>query len=171
MPRWVKIDSPTVPAVQEHCGVRRRTTLDPQGHRDGLPVLMRNELSDAYVVAFEGMEMDTNSGETILTGEVIDQPHLHGILERINGLGLELLSVEALPNLGLLPGWGGYSRQRRPHYHLHSCHRPRQQHLARRPLGFRIARQHNPARAGRAAGGALHQELREPRYARQASSL
>jgi hypothetical protein len=72
--------------------------LDPQGHRDGLPVLMRNELSDAYVVAFEGMEMDTNSGETILTGEVIDQPHLHGILERINGLGLELLSVQALPN-------------------------------------------------------------------------
>ena len=37
---------------------------------------MRNELSDAYAVAFEGMEMDTNSGETILTGEVIDQPHL-----------------------------------------------------------------------------------------------
>ena len=59
---------------------------------------MRNELSDAYAVAFEGMEMDTNSGETILTGEVIDQPHLHGILERINGLGLELLSVQALPN-------------------------------------------------------------------------
>jgi hypothetical protein len=29
---------------------------------------MRNELSDAYAVAFEGMEMDTNSGETILTG-------------------------------------------------------------------------------------------------------
>ena len=77
--------------------------MDPQGHRDGLPVLMRNELSDAYAVAFEGMEMDTNSGETILTGEVIDQPHLHGILERINGLGLEPLSVEALPE-DALPG-------------------------------------------------------------------
>ena len=65
--------------------------------------MMRNELSDAYAVAFEGMEMDTNSGETILTGEVIDQPHLHGILERINGLGLEPLSVEALPE-DALPG-------------------------------------------------------------------
>jgi hypothetical protein len=64
---------------------------------------MRNELSDAYAVAFEGMEMDTNSGETILTGEVIDQPHLYGILSRINGLGLELLSVEALPE-DALPG-------------------------------------------------------------------
>jgi hypothetical protein len=65
--------------------------------------LMRNELSDAYAVAFEGMEIDTNSGETILTGEVIDQPHLYGILGRMNGLGLEPLSVEALPE-DALPG-------------------------------------------------------------------
>ena len=36
-------------------------------------------------------------GQTILIGEIIDQPHLFGILDRINGLGLELLSVQALP--------------------------------------------------------------------------
>ena len=30
-------------------------------------------------------------------GEVIDQPHLYGILSRINGLGLKLVSVQALP--------------------------------------------------------------------------
>jgi hypothetical protein len=48
-------------------------------------------------VAFEGMEMDTKDGHTILTGEIIDQPHLFGILDRINGLGLQLLSVQALP--------------------------------------------------------------------------
>jgi hypothetical protein len=36
-------------------------------------------------------------GDTILTGEVIDQPHLYGILDRINAIGLELLSVQALP--------------------------------------------------------------------------
>jgi hypothetical protein len=43
------------------------------------------------------MKMETKDRETILTGEVIDQPHLFGILDRINGLGLELLSVQALP--------------------------------------------------------------------------
>jgi len=43
------------------------------------------------------MEMETKNGDTILTGEVIDQPHLYGILDRINGLGLKLLSVQALP--------------------------------------------------------------------------
>ena len=43
------------------------------------------------------MRMETEDGRTIFTGEVKDQPHLFGILQRINGLGLELLSGEALP--------------------------------------------------------------------------
>jgi hypothetical protein len=60
-------------------------------------IVVRSELSHKYAVAFERMEMETKDGVTILTGEVIDQPHLFGILERINGLGLQLLSVEALP--------------------------------------------------------------------------
>jgi hypothetical protein len=42
--------------------------------------------------------METREGQTILTGEVKDQPHLFGILQRLNGLGLELLSVEVLPD-------------------------------------------------------------------------
>jgi hypothetical protein len=60
-------------------------------------IVVRSELSDRYAVAFEGMEMETRAGQTILTGEIIDQAHLHGILDRINALGLELVSVEALP--------------------------------------------------------------------------
>jgi len=60
-------------------------------------IVVRSELSDRYAVAFEGMEMETKHGNTVLTGDIIDQPHLHGILDRINGLGLELLSVQALP--------------------------------------------------------------------------
>jgi len=60
-------------------------------------IVVRSELSDRYAVAFEGMEMETKHGCTVLTGRIIDQPHLHGILGRINGLGLQLLSVQALP--------------------------------------------------------------------------
>jgi hypothetical protein len=56
-------------------------------------IVVRSELSDKYAVAFEGMEMETKNGDTILTGEIIDQPHLYGILNRINGLGLQLVSV------------------------------------------------------------------------------
>jgi len=60
-------------------------------------IVARSELGDRYASAFEGMRMEAREGQMILTGEVKDQPHLFGILERINGLGLELLSVEALP--------------------------------------------------------------------------
>ena len=61
-------------------------------------IVVRSELSNVYAVAFEGMEMEARDGYTLLTGTIIDQPQLYGILERINGLGLELLSVEALPD-------------------------------------------------------------------------
>jgi hypothetical protein len=59
-------------------------------------IVVRSELSDRYASDFEGMEMETKNGQTILSGEVKDQPHLFGILERLNSLGLELLSVQAL---------------------------------------------------------------------------
>jgi hypothetical protein len=61
-------------------------------------IVVRSELSDKYAVAFEGMEMEAKDGVTVLTGKIIDQPNLFGILERTNGLGLELLSVEAMPD-------------------------------------------------------------------------
>jgi hypothetical protein len=60
-------------------------------------IVVRSELSNRYAVAFEGMEMETKHGETVLTGEIIDQPHLYGILGRINGFWLKLVSVQALP--------------------------------------------------------------------------
>ena len=59
-------------------------------------IVVGSELSNVYAVAFEGMEVEARDGETVLTGSITDQPQLYGILERINGLGLELLSVQAL---------------------------------------------------------------------------
>jgi hypothetical protein len=59
-------------------------------------IVVRGEISERYAMAFEGMEMETKSGQTILTGEIIDNSHLHGILDRIIALGLELVSVEEM---------------------------------------------------------------------------
>jgi hypothetical protein len=59
-------------------------------------IVVRGEISERYAMAFEGMEMETKSGRTILTGEIIDNSHLHGILDRIIALGLELVSVEEM---------------------------------------------------------------------------
>ena len=60
-------------------------------------IIVRSELSERYAVAFEGMKMEAKNGQTILTGEVKDERHLFGILDRLNALGLVLLSVQALP--------------------------------------------------------------------------
>ena len=67
-----------------------------KGTRTLYRIVVRGELSDRYAADFEGMQMQTKDGDTILTGEVKDQPHLFGILKRLNGLGAELLSVQAL---------------------------------------------------------------------------
>jgi hypothetical protein len=60
-------------------------------------IVVRAELGERFAAAFEGMEVKVAEGRTIITGEVIDQSHLHGILDRINALGLVLVSVQPVP--------------------------------------------------------------------------
>jgi hypothetical protein len=38
--------------------------------------------------------MEPGAGQTVLVGEIRDQSHLYGILDRVRSLGLELVSVE-----------------------------------------------------------------------------
>jgi hypothetical protein len=42
---------------------------------------------------FEGMRLERTPGHTILTGVVLDQAQLHGLIERIQELGIELVSI------------------------------------------------------------------------------
>jgi hypothetical protein len=44
---------------------------------------------------FEGMALEAEAGQTTITGPVVDQAHLHGLLDRVRDLGLELVSVNA----------------------------------------------------------------------------
>jgi hypothetical protein len=51
-------------------------------------------LSERWSDWFEGFELTwINQHETLLTGRVVDQAALHGVLGKIRDLGLELLSV------------------------------------------------------------------------------
>jgi hypothetical protein len=56
-------------------------------------LVIRGELGEPFGFLFEGMQMDRVAGTTVLTGNVIDQVHLHGLLGRIQELGLELVSI------------------------------------------------------------------------------
>ena len=60
-------------------------------------IRFKGHLSAYRAQMFEGMEMVQGPGdETVLSGPVIDQAALHGILNRIRDLGVPLLSVQRL---------------------------------------------------------------------------
>ena len=57
-------------------------------------IVVRGELDSRYSYLFNGMQMEQLEGTTVLTGRVIDQAQLHGYIDRLEELGLELLTVE-----------------------------------------------------------------------------
>ena len=63
----------------------------PRGRRYRL--VLRGELSDRLGALFEGMQMQRHAGTTSLTGWVVDQVQLVGLIERAQELGLELVSI------------------------------------------------------------------------------
>ena len=59
-------------------------------------LVVKGELGARYASAFEEMTISAHDGITEITGEIIDSSHLHGLFERIAGLGLTLHSVTPL---------------------------------------------------------------------------
>jgi hypothetical protein len=59
-------------------------------------LVVRGELDARFAYLFDGMRMERVEGTTVIAGEVIDQAQLHGFIERIEELGLELVSVEQM---------------------------------------------------------------------------
>jgi hypothetical protein len=57
-------------------------------------LVVRGELDDRFSSVFDGMQIERVAGTTVLTGTVVDQSHLYGLLERIQELGIHLVSVE-----------------------------------------------------------------------------
>ena len=55
-------------------------------------IRVRGRLSEALATAFDGLTAQASPAETVLSGSV-DQASLHGVLERIQSLGLELVEV------------------------------------------------------------------------------
>jgi hypothetical protein len=61
-------------------------------------IVVRGTLGQRFTAAFGGMTIQTTGRETSLTGEVVDQAQLHGLLDRIRALGIDLVSVTPLSN-------------------------------------------------------------------------
>jgi hypothetical protein len=68
--------------------------MSPQVYR----LVVNGEIGPRYASAFKGMTVSAAAGKTEITGAIIDQSHLRGLLDRISNLGLTLYSVTPLDN-------------------------------------------------------------------------
>jgi hypothetical protein len=73
-------------------GANQETAMAPTWYR----IVIAGELSRRFAPAFDGMTMHCTGGQTAITGMVVDQSHLHGLLDRVGELGLDLVSVNAI---------------------------------------------------------------------------
>jgi hypothetical protein len=67
----------------------------PSGnHTEHFEIHVKGHLSPSWSEYFAGLKViNSQSGETILVGPIMDQAQLHGILARIRDLNLMLISV------------------------------------------------------------------------------
>jgi hypothetical protein len=57
-------------------------------------IRIKGYLDDKWADRFEGLTITLeDNGDTLLTGPVIDQAALHGLLKKVRDLGMPLLSV------------------------------------------------------------------------------
>jgi hypothetical protein len=57
-------------------------------------IILRGRLSERFETAFDGMTLEPGPDQTVLVGDVRDQAHLHGLLDRLREFGIDLVAVE-----------------------------------------------------------------------------
>jgi hypothetical protein len=76
-------------------GGRPRPGQRPDGGR--YEIRITGHLEDRWADWFDGMTLDRrDDGTTVITGDVVDQSALHGLIQRVRDLGLPLVSVSRI---------------------------------------------------------------------------
>jgi hypothetical protein len=61
-------------------------------------IRLQGHLDPRWSTRFDGMTLTTGDGFTLLTGPVVDQAALHGLLHQLRDVGLLLVSVIQVEN-------------------------------------------------------------------------
>ena len=67
-------------------------TTDPDGS-GWYEIRLTGRLDPRWSARFDGMNLTTGDGFTLLAGRVVDQAALHGLLHQLRDMGLPLVSV------------------------------------------------------------------------------
>jgi hypothetical protein len=60
-------------------------------------IRLKGLLDDRWAEWFEGLTITLEeNGDTLLTGPVVDQAALHGLLKRVRDLGMQLISISPI---------------------------------------------------------------------------
>ena len=59
-------------------------------------ITIQGQLDKKWKNSFEGMKINYEKGNTILSGQIKDEAHLHGILNFIRDLNLKLISINPI---------------------------------------------------------------------------
>ena len=59
-------------------------------------IRIEGRIAPHWAASFDGLAITYEANDTLLTGPVVDQAALHGLLRKVRDMGLTLLSVERI---------------------------------------------------------------------------
>jgi hypothetical protein len=74
-------------------GVVETEPVKPTRYR----IVVRDRLSERFVQTLDGVVLEKEAEGRALVGDFRDQSELHGVLERLRGRGVELVSLNVVP--------------------------------------------------------------------------
>jgi hypothetical protein len=66
-------------------------------------IRIKGKVGDPLLASFGGLDASIKPAETVLRGVIQDQAALHGLLDRIQSLGLELIEIRQVQDPGEAP--------------------------------------------------------------------